>query len=65
MLHSDFPRDRKNLLLRYMVVIPIVLAIPLDPAEESDRTECSTPLQFIVNNMTGIECIDAEECGEL
>ena len=65
LLDNNLQRDRTNLLLLYNAVIPIALAIPLDPAEDGDRTECSTPLRFIASDMAGIECIDAEECGEL
>ena len=64
-IDSDFRRDRKDLLLVYMAVIPLARAIPLVPAEDGDKTVCSTPLRFIVNDMAVIECIDAEECGEL
>ena len=41
---NDFQRDRTNMLLLYMAVIPTALAMPLDPAEDGDRTDSSTPL---------------------
>ena len=44
MVDSDFRRDRTNMLLLYMAVIPTALAMPLDPAEDGDRTDSSTPL---------------------
>ena len=48
-----------------MAVIPLARAIPSVPAEDGDRTICFTPPRFIADDMAGIECIDAEECGEL
>ena len=53
------------MLSLYMAVIPIALAMTLGPAEDGDRTVCSTPLRFIANDMALMEQIDAEECGEL
>ena len=41
---NDFRRDRTNMLLLYMAVIPIALAMPLDPTQNGDRTDSSTPL---------------------
>ena len=64
-IDSDFLRERKDLLLVYMAVIPLALAIPNVPAEDGDRTVCSAPLRFIANDMAVIDCIDAEECEEL
>ena len=61
MVDNDFRRDCTNKLLLYMAVIPTALAMPLDPAEDGERTDSSTPLCLVANDMEGTECIDAEK----
>ena len=65
MIHSDFRSDCIDRLLLYIAVIPLARAIPSGPAEDGDRAMCSTPQRLMADDMAGIECIVAEECGEL
>ena len=37
MLDNDEPSERTSALFVYIVVIPLVLAIPFEPAEDGDR----------------------------